>query len=167
MRSDHFIWRCKPQSAPVAKSRYRFRMGFASIGTGLNFSILFARASIFFSPTSSKSNRSIKLNSFELAAESARNDIKLAVLTRSSKGSIILEEGRTVSISAEPISSVVDTTGAGDLYAAGFLFGYSQGMSLEVSGRLASLAASEIISHIGARPAVPLQQFARDRGIIS
>ena len=105
--------------------------------------------------------------SFELAAESARNDTKLAVLTRSGKGSIILGEGRTVSIAPEPISEVVDTTGAGDLYAAGFLFGYARGMSLEISGRLASLAASEIISHIGARPAVPLQQFARDRGVIS
>jgi sugar/nucleoside kinase (ribokinase family) len=105
--------------------------------------------------------------SFELAAESASDDAKLAVLTRSGKGSIILSEGRSITISPEPVSDVVDTTGAGDLYAAGFLFGYVKGMGLEISGRLASLAASEIISHIGARPTIPLGEFARQRGVIS
>jgi sugar/nucleoside kinase (ribokinase family) len=103
---------------------------------------------------------------FELAAASAQDDVKLAVLTRSGKGSIILNEGRSITIPAEPVH-VIDTTGAGDLYSAGFLFGYARGMSLEISGRLASLAASEIISHIGARPSVQLDQFARDRGLIS
>jgi sugar/nucleoside kinase (ribokinase family) len=104
--------------------------------------------------------------SFELAAESTRSDVKLAALTRSGKGSVILSEGASVKISPEP-TDVIDTTGAGDLYSAGFLFGYARGMTLEKSGRLASLAASEIISHIGARPDVSLEQFARDRGFIS
>ena len=105
--------------------------------------------------------------SFEFAADKARTDVDLAVLTRSSKGSKIFHDGRFVEIDPVAIPEVVDTTGAGDLYAAGFLFGYAKGMSIEKSGKLASLAASEIISHIGARPDIPLDQFARQRGLIS
>jgi sugar/nucleoside kinase (ribokinase family) len=104
--------------------------------------------------------------SFELAAKSASEDAKLAVLTRSAKGSVIFAEGRTIEIGSEPISELIDTTGAGDLYAAGFLFGYSKGYDLEICGRLASLAASEIISHIGARPEIALSDLARQRGMI-
>jgi sugar/nucleoside kinase (ribokinase family) len=105
--------------------------------------------------------------SFEFAAEKARNDVAVAILTRSAKGSVIFAEGRAVQVSAESIPELVDTTGAGDLYAAGFLFGYEQKIPLENCGRLASLAAGEIISHIGARPAVSLRQLAIDRGLIS
>jgi sugar/nucleoside kinase (ribokinase family) len=104
--------------------------------------------------------------SFDLAASSARSDVDLAVLTRSSKGSKIFNNGQFIDIDPVQIPEVVDTTGAGDLYAAGFLFGYAKGMSLENSGRLASLAASEVISHIGARPAIPLDKFARERSLI-
>lgn len=104
--------------------------------------------------------------SFDLAAANASKDAKLAVLTRSAKGSLILSENNSVEIAPEPISELVDTTGAGDLYASGFLFGYSKGYELSICGRLASLAASEIISHIGARPEISLAQFARQKGII-
>ncbi|HML29902.1 MAG TPA: adenosine kinase [Hyphomicrobium sp.] len=104
--------------------------------------------------------------SFEFAAEKARSDAKLAVLTRSAKGSEIHFEGETIRIGTFPVEEIVDTTGAGDLYAAGFLFGYARGLHLETAGRLASLAASEIISHTGARPAVSLSEFARQHGII-
>jgi sugar/nucleoside kinase (ribokinase family) len=104
--------------------------------------------------------------SFDLAAKNASNDARLAVLTRSEKGSVIFGNGRAVQIASEPISELVDTTGAGDLYAAGFLFGYSKGYDLEICGRLASLAAAEIISHIGARPEIVLSELARQRGLI-
>ncbi|MEQ1652608.1 MAG: adenosine kinase [Hyphomicrobium sp.] len=104
---------------------------------------------------------------YDDAAQHARRDIKLAVLTRSAKGSHIFSEGQDVAIDAEPIAKVIDTTGAGDLYAAGFLFGTAKGLSLETSGRLASMAAAEVISHIGARPAVPLDALARQKGLIS
>ncbi|MEQ1672182.1 MAG: adenosine kinase [Hyphomicrobium sp.] len=104
---------------------------------------------------------------YDDAAAHAKKDIKLAVLTRSAKGSHIFSEGQDITVAADPIVKVVDTTGAGDLYAAGFLFGAAKGLSLETSGRLASLAAAEVISHIGARPAVPLDSLARQRGLIS
>jgi sugar/nucleoside kinase (ribokinase family) len=104
--------------------------------------------------------------SFDLAAMNASNDTNLAVLTRSAKGSILFVDGRAIEIAPEPISELIDTTGAGDLYAAGFLYGYSKGYSLEICGRLASLAASEIISHIGARPEIALNELASQRGMI-
>lgn len=106
-------------------------------------------------------------SNYDQAATKARNDIKLAVLTRSAKGSHILSDGRDIEIGAMPIDKVIDTTGAGDLYAAGFLFGIANDFSLETAGKLASLAAAEIISHIGARPAVPLDRLARQKGLMS
>jgi sugar/nucleoside kinase (ribokinase family) len=104
--------------------------------------------------------------SFDFAAKSASDDAKLAVLTRSAKGSVIFGNGQAIESAPEPISELIDTTGAGDLYASGFLFGYSKGYSLEICGRLASLAASEIISHIGARPEIALNELASQRGMI-
>jgi sugar/nucleoside kinase (ribokinase family) len=104
--------------------------------------------------------------SFDLAAANASKDAKLAVLTRSAKGSVILSESNSIEIAPEPISELVDTTGAGDLYAAAFLFGYSKGYELPICGRLASLAAAEIISHIGARPEISLAELARQKGLI-
>lgn len=103
---------------------------------------------------------------FDDAANRASRDTKLAVLTRSAKGSIILNEGTTTKIDAVRIDEVIDTTGAGDLYAAGFLYGYSQGHSLETCGKLASLAAAEVISHVGARPQAGLAQLACEKGLI-
>lgn len=103
--------------------------------------------------------------SFDEAAQQVRKDAKLTVLTRSAKGSMVVSGDNTVVIQAEPISKVVDTTGAGDLYAAGFLFGYANGKSFEICGKLASIAAAEVISHIGARPMIPLDRLAREKGI--
>jgi sugar/nucleoside kinase (ribokinase family) len=103
--------------------------------------------------------------SFEAAARRARADTRLAALTRSEKGSVILSGGEAVEVPAAPVEQVVDTTGAGDLYAAGFLFGVARGMALETAGRLGSLAAAEVISHIGARAQVPLAELARKQGL--
>ena len=114
----------------------------------------------------SEINSLYETQQFDTASQHARNDAKLAVLTRSAKGSVIVSGEQTISIPAERIIKVVDTTGAGDLYAAGFLFGVSKGLSLETSGKLASLAAAEIISHIGARPAISLANLARERGLV-
>ena len=97
----------------------------------------------------------------------ARRDAKLAVLTRSALGSLVLSGDTEIAIPADPIAKVIDTTGAGDLYAAGFLFGLARNLPLETCGRLASLAAAEVISHIGARPQQSLAQLARTRQLIS
>ncbi|HJU29892.1 MAG TPA: adenosine kinase [Hyphomicrobiaceae bacterium] len=104
---------------------------------------------------------------FEDAARQVQAETRLAALTRSEKGSVILGGGKSVVIPAVPIAEVVDTTGAGDLYAAGFLYGIATGRDLETAGRLGSLAAAEIISHVGARPAVSLRELARAKGLSS
>jgi sugar/nucleoside kinase (ribokinase family) len=105
-------------------------------------------------------------SSFDEAAAAAAKAVRLAVLTRSEKGAVIRSHGETISVPAVPVAKVVDTTGAGDLYAAGFLYGHATGLELETCGRLGSLAAAEIISHVGARPEKPLAELARSKGLI-
>jgi sugar/nucleoside kinase (ribokinase family) len=104
--------------------------------------------------------------SFDDAVKQAARDTRLAVLTRSEKGSVIVSEGEVIDIAVEPVPKVVDSTGAGDLYAAGFLFGLARGYDLPASGRLGSFAAAEIIGQVGARPEVKLSHLGRMRGLI-
>lgn len=99
-------------------------------------------------------------NEFEDAAEAARGDVALAALTRSEAGSVILRGPERHEIDAAP-ASVVDTTGAGDAYAAGFLAGLAGGRSLRACGELGSIAAAEIIGHFGARPVANLRELTR------
>ena len=103
-------------------------------------------------------------NTFEAAAEAARRDVALAALTRSDAGSLILRGAETVEVPAEP-TKVVDTTGAGDAYAAGFLAGLTAGRSLPACGRMGSIAAAEIISHYGARPEADLRKLVAAAGL--
>lgn len=104
--------------------------------------------------------------SFDEAAKQAGADVAYAVLTRSAAGSVILENNEATAISALPVDKVVDTTGAGDLYAAGVLFGIAKGFSPADSGRFGSLAAAEIISHVGARPDTSLKEMAEKQGLL-
>ncbi len=90
-------------------------------------------------------------NTFEEAAEAARGDVALAALTRSEAGSVILRGTDTVTVAARK-AIVIDTTGAGDAYAAGFLAGWTSGKPLAACGRMGSVAAAEVIGHYGARP---------------
>jgi fructokinase len=104
-------------------------------------------------------------NEFEAAAAHTRQDVALACLTRSEQGSLVISGAETVGVPAVP-TEVVDTTGAGDAYAAGFLAGLTAGRPLAQCGRLGSIAASEVISHFGARPQRDLREEAAalDRG---
>lgn len=98
---------------------------------------------------------------FESALRSLADQVPLAAVTRSEKGSVILVGAERIHIPAEPVH-LVDTTGAGDLYAAGFLYGLSTGRNLETCGAIAAIAAAEVISHIGPRPLVPLDSLIKD-----
>jgi fructokinase len=97
-------------------------------------------------------------NEFAVAAEAARQAVPLAALTRSEAGSLILRGDETVHVAAEP-TTLVDSTGAGDAYAAGFLTAFTKGRDLAACGRLGSLAAAEVISHYGARPQGDISSF--------
>jgi len=104
--------------------------------------------------------------SFDQALDLIRRDCKLAAVTRSELGSVIVRGNETVEVNAIEISELVDTTGAGDLYAAGFLFGYTTGRSLEDCGRLGSLAAGLVIQQIGPRPRQNLREQAEQAGLL-
>jgi sugar/nucleoside kinase (ribokinase family) len=93
-----------------------------------------------------------EVETFEQALEAVRKDAKIAALTRSEKGSVVVKGSETYEVAAAPVAKVVDTTGAGDLYAAGFLFGFTHGKPLAECARLGGIAAAEVISHVGARP---------------
>lgn len=102
---------------------------------------------------------------FDAAARAVRGQCEIAVLTRSAKGSLIVTSEGTQEIAPAPVAQVVDTTGAGDLYASGFLHGLTRGRPLEACGRLGSLAAAEIIGHVGARPEASLKALAARAGL--
>lgn len=102
---------------------------------------------------------------FEAATEAARAACPLVAVTRSERGSLIVSRGETIDVQATPVPAVVDTTGAGDQYAAGFLFGHARGRPLAECGALASLAAGEVISHMGPRPETNLRALALQRGL--
>jgi sugar/nucleoside kinase (ribokinase family) len=124
-----------------------------------------------------------EVDDFDAAVQQVRRHCQIAALTRSERGSVVIAREATAAlpsvaagagardgdqkgsgevhvIDAEPVERLVDTTGAGDQYAAGFLFGLTHGRDLATCGRLGSIAAAEVISHFGARPAVPLAELA-------
>lgn len=103
-------------------------------------------------------------SSFDEAVERLRPHVTLAAVTRGEQGSVILTQGERLSVAAEPVEKVVDTTGAGDQYAAGFMFGLARGRPLQLCGKLGSLAAAEVISHYGPRPQVSLKELAASKG---
>ncbi len=102
-----------------------------------------------------------QVDRFDEALQHVRGHCRIAALTRSEKGAVILSGHEVHVVDAVPVERVVDTTGAGDLFAAGFLHGHTQGWGLEVCGRLGAVAAAEIISHYGARPEADLAALAK------
>lgn len=98
-------------------------------------------------------------DSFDVALGYLRQDCEFAAVTREKRGSIVVSSHELVYIEAEPVEQVVDATGAGDMYASGFLYGFTRGKPIEECGRIASIAASEVITHVGPRPNVPLRNI--------
>ena len=102
---------------------------------------------------------------FDAAAVALRADVEAAVVTRSEKGCLVIGPDGTEAVPAFPVERVVDTTGAGDLFAAGFLCGLARGADDRTCGRLGALAAAEVIQHLGARPEASLKDLARENGL--
>jgi len=102
---------------------------------------------------------------FDTAVAALRNDVKLAVVTRSEKGCVVVSGEKNEVVEAAPIDRLVDATGAGDLFAAGFLVGLARGKDHRTAARLGALAAAEVIQHLGARPETSLQDLARQNGL--
>jgi adenosine kinase len=102
---------------------------------------------------------------FDTALAALRREARLAVVTRSEKGCVVVSREGVLAVPAAPIERVVDTTGAGDLFAAGFLFGVAQGAGHERAASLGALAAAEVIQHLGARPQASLKALAEERGL--
>jgi sugar/nucleoside kinase (ribokinase family) len=104
-------------------------------------------------------------DSFEAALAGVRGRVRLAAVTRGAAGSVIHHDGGWLEVAAEPVHAVIDTTGAGDQYAAGFMVGLAGGRDLAACGRLGSIAAAEVISHFGPRPLVSLAELAAASGL--
>ncbi|MEY3081375.1 MAG: hypothetical protein RJA94_1360 [Pseudomonadota bacterium] len=103
---------------------------------------------------------------FGAATKAVAADCPIAVVTRSEKGCVVVKGGDILESPAHPVNKVVDVTGAGDLFASGFLYGFTNGRTLYDSARLGSMAAAEVISHIGARPEVKLRTHAETLGLL-
>ena len=99
------------------------------------------------------------------AIERLRAAKVLACMTRGAKGTVVFDGTETIAVEAFPVAKVVDTTGAGDLFAAGFLYGYTHGRDLLRCARIGSMAAAEVISHMGARPGADLREMMQKHGL--
>ncbi|WP_114954446.1 adenosine kinase [Sphingosinicella terrae] len=133
----------------------RHRDGFLKLIQGGFIDILFANE-VEISELTGESD-------FEAAIRAIAGQVRTLVVTRSEKGAVALRGGERAEVAAEPVEAVVDTTGAGDLFAAGFLFGEARGRSLEESLRIGAIAAAEVISHYGARPQADLKALVAER----
>jgi len=136
----------------------RYRDEFVALMRGKTVDIVFANTAELHSL--------YQTSDFDAAMAQLRADVALGVVTRSEKGCIAATAKEVVEVPAFPVDKVVDTTGAGDLFAAGFLFGLVRNVGLAGAGRLGALAAGEIIQHVGARPHTSLQGLARKHGLL-
>jgi sugar/nucleoside kinase (ribokinase family) len=130
----------------------RHRDGFQALVDGGRIDILFANEAEILALAG--------MPHLDTAVEAVAPKVETLVVTRGAAGALAIRSGERVDIPAEPVSEVVDTTGAGDLFAAGFLFGHATGRSLEVSLKLGAICAAEIIQHYGARPQEDLKALA-------
>jgi sugar/nucleoside kinase (ribokinase family) len=105
------------------------------------------------------------VDSVDAAVEHLKADVEIGVVTRGARGSLVVHDRDVIEVAAHPTDQVVDTTGAGDLYAAGFLYGLTQGKDLAACGALGSMAATAVLGHTGPRPDVSLAEMARQSGL--
>jgi len=133
----------------------RHRDGFNQLIDGGRIDILFANEAEIMMLTGAID--------FDIAVETVKRKVETLVVTRSEHGAVATQNGARAAVPAEPVANVVDTTGAGDLFAAGFLHGQTSGRSLEDSLRIGAIAAAEVISHYGARPEADLKALVAAR----
>ena len=103
---------------------------------------------------------------FDAALLELRRDAKFAAVTRSEKGAVVISKEEVEAVPAFPVREIIDTTGAGDLFAAGFLYGFANDLPHAASAKLGALAAAEVISHLGARPEKKLADLAKENGLL-
>ena len=106
-----------------------------------------------------------EMDDFDAAADRLASMVDVAAVTRGAEGSVVISGDQRIAVAAVPVDKVIDTTGAGDQYAAGLLLGLARGLSLEDAGKLGSLAAAEVIAHWGPRPMVSLKALAQEAGL--
>lgn len=135
----------------------RYRIEFVELMRGGTVDLLFANEAELHSL--------YQTSDFDTALAQLRSDARLAVVTRSEKGCVVVSKDGVIAVPAFPVEDIVDTTGAGDLFAAGFLFGLVRNASYENAARLGALAAAEVIQHIGARPQTSLKELAQQHGL--
>lgn len=109
--------------------------------------------------------KSLYQSDFHNAVQGIARDAELAAITMGADGAMVISNGEIITVPAFPVQQVMDATGAGDLFASGFLLGYARGRDLETALKAGCLAASEVISHYGARPLIDLEQLAREHQI--
>jgi len=109
--------------------------------------------------------RLYQTSDFDTAVRKLRQSNTLACMTLGARGALVVDVLTTATVPAVPVAQVVDTTGAGDLFAAGFLYGYTNGRDLVRSAKIGALAAAEVISHMGARPEASLRELLLKAGL--
>ena len=150
-------------AAPGRPARFasRFPIPSASTAIATASSISSATTSTSSSPMRRRSTRSIRSMTSTTALQRVRKDCEIAALTRSEAGCVVVKGDEIHVVEAHPVEKVVDATGAGDLFASGFLYGFTRDLPLAHCARLGALAAAEVISHVGARPQISLNAHAK------
>jgi sugar/nucleoside kinase (ribokinase family) len=136
----------------------RYRREFLELIKGGTVDLLFANESELKSL--------YETGDFDAALLELRRDARFAAVTRSEKGAVVISKEEVTTVPAFPVETVADTTGAGDLFAAGFLYGFARDLPHETSARLGAMAAAEVISHLGARPEKKLADLAKQNGLL-
>ena len=151
--------------APYGLTPVKLLSGVPYVGTTRQYGIASGYATSIFYGDAVKlvAGGTVERDTFDAAMQAVRGQCEIAALTRSEKGAVIVAGDDVHVVDAEPLDKIIDTTGAGDLYAAGFLTGLTAGRCLPQCGRMASISAAEVISHMGARPEADLKALMKEK----